>query len=90
MEEGMKMTLRTMAMATAAFASVALLSPGWSQQGGVSLSVGKAEAYARLYVSRGYAARAIYTPSANLSWYAVRATTLVALEWDWVQLHRMG
>jgi hypothetical protein len=69
----MKMTLRTMVMATATFACAALFSPGWSEQGGVSLSVSKAEAYSRLYVGRRYAASAVYVPSANLSWYAVRA-----------------
>jgi len=69
----MKMTLRTAAIATATFACAALFSPGWSEQGGVSLSVSKAEAYSRLYVGRPYAASAIYVPSEGLSWYAVRA-----------------
>lgn len=69
----MKTTLRTMAMATATFACAALFSPGWSEQGGLSLSVGKAEAYTRLYLGRGYAASAHYVPSADLPWYAVRA-----------------
>ena len=67
----MKMTLRTVAIATSTFACAALLSLGWSEQGGVSLSINKAEAYARLLVRPGYAARAVYVDSA--SWYAVRA-----------------
>jgi hypothetical protein len=70
----MKITLRTMAMATATFACAVLFSPGWSGQSGVSLSVSKAEAYSRLYLGRGYyAASAHYIPSDNLPWYAVRA-----------------
>jgi hypothetical protein len=68
----MKMTLKSMAIATATFACAALFSPGWSEQGGVSLSVGKAEAH-RLYVGRHYAVNAVYVPSPGLSWYAVRA-----------------
>lgn len=68
----MKMTLRKLAIASAAFACAALLSPGWSGQG-VSLSVSKAEAYSRLYVGRGYAAHAVYVHGASLPWYAVRA-----------------
>ena len=66
----MKMTLRTLAIATSAFACAALLSPGWSEQGGASLSINKAEAYARLLVRPGYAA---YVHSSGLPWYAVRA-----------------
>jgi len=68
----MRMTLRTVAIATATFACAASFSPGWSEQGGVSLSVSKAEAY-RLYVGRGYAASAVYVHSDGLPWYAVRA-----------------
>ena|ERR1700760_4320228 len=64
----MKMTLRKLAIASVAFASAALLSPGWS-----GLSVSKAEAYSRLYVGRGYASHAVYTHAAGLPWYAVRA-----------------
>jgi hypothetical protein len=67
----MKMTLRTAAIATATFACAALFSPGWSEQGGVSLSVSKAEAYTRLYIHPAYSA--VYVPSAGLAWYAVRA-----------------
>ena len=68
----MKMTLRTAAIATATFACAALFSPGWSEQGGVSLSVTKAEAQrARVYIRSGYAVNAVYV--SNPSWYAVRA-----------------
>ena len=67
----MKMTLRTAAIAIATFACAALFSPGWSEQDGVSLSVGKAEAYTRVYVHPAYSA--VYVPSEGLSWYAVRA-----------------
>jgi len=69
----MKMSLKTLAISAATFASAASFSPSWSERDGVSLSVGKAEAYSRLYIGRGYAASAHYVPSANLSWYAVRA-----------------
>jgi hypothetical protein len=71
--KGMKMTLRTVAIATSAFACAALMSLSWSEQGGVSLSINKAEAYTRLVVRPGYAARAAYVHSEGLSWYAVRA-----------------
>jgi hypothetical protein len=67
----MRMTFRKLAIATSAFACAALLSPGWSEQGGVSLSVSNAEAYTRLLVRPGYAGP--YVHSAGLSWYAVRA-----------------
>ena len=70
----MKVTLRTMAIAIATLAGAVSFSPGWSEQGGVSLSVSKAEAASRLYVGRRpYAASAVYVPAAGLSWYAVRA-----------------
>jgi hypothetical protein len=71
--KGMKMTLRTMAMATATFACAALFSPGWSEQGGLSLSVGKAEAYTRVYIHTGYAASAHYYTHEGVPWNAVRA-----------------
>jgi hypothetical protein len=71
MEESMKMALRTVAVAASTFACAALFSPGWSEQGGVSLSVSKAEAQQRVYITRGYAARAVYVEPG--SWYAVRA-----------------
>ena len=44
------MTLRTVAVAASTFACVALFSPGWSEQGGVSLSIGKAEGFDGLAV----------------------------------------
>ena len=69
----MKATLRKIAIASTTFAVAALFSLGWSEQGGVSLSVSKADAYSRLYVGRGYAASAVYTQAAGLPWYAVRA-----------------
>ena len=68
----MKITLKSMALAMATLACAVLFSPGWSEQGGVSLSVGKAQAH-RLYVGRSYAVNAFYVPSPGLSWYAVRA-----------------
>jgi len=40
----MKMTFRTSAIAASAFACAALMSPSWSEQGGVSLSVESAQA----------------------------------------------
>jgi hypothetical protein len=67
----MKTTLRTMAIATSAFACATFLSAGWSGQHGVSLSINKAEALARVYVRSGYAGG--YVDSAGLPWYAVRA-----------------
>jgi hypothetical protein len=67
----MRMTFRRLAIATSAFACAALLSPGWSEQGGVSLSVSNAAAYTRLLVRPGYGGH--YVHSAGLSWYAVRA-----------------
>jgi hypothetical protein len=68
-----QMGLKKIAIATSVFACAALLSVGWSEQGGVSLSVNKAEAYARLLVRPGYAARAAYVHADGLPWYAVRA-----------------
>ena len=41
------------------------------EKGGVSLSVNKAEAQQRVYITRGYASRAAYVEPG--SWYAVRA-----------------
>jgi len=69
----MKMALRTLVIATSTFACATLLSFGWSGQDGVSLSVTKADAQARVYIRSGYASRAVYVPSDGLSWYAVRA-----------------
>lgn len=69
----MKMTLKKMAIATSTFACAALFSLGWSEQGNLSLSVNKAEAYTHLHVWPHYAAGAVYVHSDSLSWYAVRA-----------------
>jgi hypothetical protein len=44
------MSLKTLAIATSTVACAALLSFGWSPQGGVSLSVEKAQAYTRVVV----------------------------------------
>ena len=69
----MSMSLKTLAIATSTVACAALLSFGWSPQGGVSLSVDKAQAATRIVV-RPY----LHGPYAVLSggglpWYAVRA-----------------
>ena len=69
----MKMTLRTMLIATSTFACTALFSLGWSEQGNLSLSISKADAQARVYIRSGYASRAVYVHADGLSWYAVRA-----------------
>ncbi len=68
-----QLNLKKVAIAASAFACAALLSVGWSEQRGVSLSVNKAEAYARLLVRPHYAAGAVYVHSDRLPWYAVRA-----------------
>jgi len=68
----MKMTLGMAAIAASTAVCATLWSFGWSEQGGLSLSVAKAEAQgARVYIRRGYAANAVYAE--NPSWYAVRA-----------------
>ena len=63
---------KKIAIATSAFACAAMFSFGWSEQGGISLSVDKAQAYHRLHVHPYY-----YNPyiagASGLSWYAVRA-----------------
>ena len=69
----MKMTLRTVAIATSTFVCAALFSFGWSEQGGLSLSVSKADALARVYIRSGYAVNATYYTATGLPWYAVRA-----------------
>ena len=68
----MKMTFRTVAIATSTVAFAALFSPGWSEQGGLSLSIKKAEALTRVYVTSPYAATGGYARNDG-SWYAVRA-----------------
>jgi hypothetical protein len=73
MERSMKMALRTLAVAASTFACATLFSFGWSGQDGVTLSVNKAEAQARVYITSRYASRAVYVPSDGLAWYAVRA-----------------
>ena len=68
----MKLNLRMAAIATSTVVCATLLSFGWSEQGGVLLSVTKADAQgARVYIRTGYASNAVYT--SNPSWYAVRA-----------------
>ena len=69
----MKSTLRTIAIAASTAACALLVSPTWSQQEGVSLSISKAGAAARVYIRSGYAASATYVQSSGLPWYAVRA-----------------
>jgi hypothetical protein len=76
---------KEIAIATSAFACAAMFSFGWSEQGGISLSVDKAQAYHRLVVHPynhyyqgkgglvGGADVGINTPYSGLSWYAVRA-----------------
>jgi hypothetical protein len=50
----MKMTLRTVALATSTVVCATLWSVGWSEQGGVSVSVTKAEAQkARVVIRTG-------------------------------------
>jgi len=67
-------SLRKLAIAASTFACAAMLSFGWSEQGGVSLSIDKAQAYYhhRLFVGRHYSPYYAYTGE-GLPWYAVRA-----------------
>jgi len=69
------MDAKRLTAAAAAFACAASLSFGWSEQGGISLSVQKAEAVTRLVVHRGgYLYHGGYIADAtDLPWYAVRA-----------------
>src|SRR5262245_27113742 len=65
--------LRKFAIAISTIVFATMFSVGWSEQGGLSLSVESAQAQAtRLYVTRGY-----YNPciadTSGTSWYAVRA-----------------
>ncbi len=62
---------RKIAIAAAAFACATILSLGWSEQGGMSLSGNKAQAATRLYVTPYY--RSHYYTNQDLPWYAVRA-----------------
>jgi hypothetical protein len=67
-----QMGLRKFAIAISTVAFAAMFSVGWSEQGGISLSVESAQARTRLYVYPYY-----YNPYradlTGLSWYAVRA-----------------
>jgi len=69
------MNLKNIVIAASAFVCAAALSPGWSQQSGVSLSINKAEAYhhTHLIVRPHYAVHAVYVHKDGLPWYAVRA-----------------
>lgn len=69
----MRMTMKMMAIAASTFTCVTVLSPSWSDQGGLSLSTSQAEARARVYIRTGYAAHASYYTATGLPWYAVRA-----------------
>ena len=68
----MSMSLKTLAIATSTVACAALLSFGWSPQGGVSLSVDKAQAATRVVV-RPYLHGPYSVLDGSLPWYAVRA-----------------
>jgi hypothetical protein len=59
--------MEAVAPSTSTFACAALLSFGWSPQGGVSLSVDKAQAYTRVVV------RPYVRGVARVPWYAVRS-----------------
>ena len=67
-----RMSLKTLAIATSTVACAALLSFGWSPQGGVSLSVDKAQAATRIVV-RPYLHGPYSVLDGSLPWYAVRA-----------------
>jgi hypothetical protein len=70
----MKVTIRKAAIiAASTFACAALFSPGWSEQGGVSLSIDKAQAQPRVYIRSGYFGGYGYVDPTGLPWYAVRA-----------------
>ena len=68
----MRMSLKTLAIATSTFACAALLSFGWSPQGSVSLSIDKAQAATRVVV-RPYLHGPYSVLDGSLPWYAVRA-----------------
>lgn len=69
-----QMDLRRLAIATSTIAFAALFSVGWSDQGGISLSVDSAQAAYRISVYRAYSRNyASYRPDASLPWYVVRA-----------------
>jgi hypothetical protein len=69
----MKMTFRMAAIATSTVALAALFSPGWSDQGGLTLSIEKADAAARVYIRAPYGYYGGYSRYEGIPWYAVRA-----------------
>ena len=69
----MRMSLKTLAIATSTVACAALLSFGWSPQGGVSLSVDKAQAATRIVVRPYLHGPYSVLGGGGLPWYAVRA-----------------
>lgn len=69
----MKMTFRTVAIATSTVAFATLFSFGWSEQGSLSLSINDADAATRVYITSPYAATGGYARTEGVSWYAVRA-----------------
>ena len=69
----MRMSLKTLAIATSTVACAALLSFGWSPQGGVSLSVEKAQAATRIVVRPYLHGPYSVLGGGGLPWYAVRA-----------------
>ena len=86
----MKLTFRTVAIASATAAVAALFSPGWSKQDGVSLSISKAEALTRVYVRGHPYYRGGYSRN-DVGWYAVRGLLRGRpLEWPWLLLQRLG
>jgi hypothetical protein len=69
----MKMiSAKKIAVATSAFVCATIFSFGWSEQGGISLSIHKVQAATRLYVRPYYRGHYIADHS-GLPWYAVRA-----------------
>jgi len=69
----MRISLKTLAIATSTVACAALLSFGWSPQGGVSLSVDKARAATRIVVRPYLHGPYSVLGGGGLPWYAVRA-----------------
>ena len=69
----MSMSLKTLAIATSTVACAALLSFGWSPQGGVSLSVEKAQARTHVVVRPYLHGPYSVLSGGGLPWYAVGA-----------------
>lgn len=67
----MRMNLKTVIVAAASLASATFFSPGWTEQGGWSLTTSQAEARTRVYITGGYPGG--YYTATGLPWYAVRA-----------------